>query len=129
MIEITEKEKDLYDAFKRMRTLNPELKEMPLAKTFKILETEPAPRYYITFETARIYLQYRKRGLYPPMLKTKKSRAMINALYGSYKYLKKKYKGKKDWEIIELTISSPAPSFFIGSQTMSHIVTKLNSIL
>ena len=112
------KKQDVVNAFYKAMSLNPDKK---IGELFDIARKMEAPRFYVTFENARLFVSMLDRGLELPLTFESKKR-MYQELYNRLK--KKRGDKKKCYQLLEEIITSPAPEFYMDVETFKQVFYK-----
>lgn len=112
---------DLVNVFFKLLRENP---KMPTQEIMRIVPLQKAPRFYVSFATARRHLSCIKKGK-PIWEKTTSRKNLYAEIYKRWKKLnngldfeKNSYKGLMD------IILSPAPQFYLDGWTARQIIYK-----
>jgi hypothetical protein len=122
---LVQRNKDFYNEYLNLKSHLPDFASIKKRHIYEMIVKFKAPRFYIDFDTARIYITYRKKGAYPPQIRTEKRR-MCDDLYNAYLQLEKEYPLWYSKDIISKVIMMPAPSFYINTQTARQIIINGN---
>lgn len=112
------KGEDVVNAFYKAMSENPDKKVLEL---FDIARKMEAPRFYVTFDNARRIISMLDRGLELPLIFESKKR-MYQELYNRLK--KKRGNKKQCYQLLEEIINSPAPEFYMDTETFKQIFYK-----
>lgn len=119
MVEI--RDRDIIDAYfdsmKNVKCTSPYVSRDSIIND---MMKKPAPRFYITYDSARKNVSLLCKGKKLPFTNRNKIR-MYSDIYRLFLQQKADNKG---YMILEDIITSPAPSFYIESFTMGDIVYK-----
>jgi hypothetical protein len=122
---LRQRNRDFYDEYLKLKSRLPDFLSIKKQHIYDMCIKIKAPRFYIDFDTARIYIQYMKRGVYPPQIRSDKKR-MCDDLYQTYLQLEEEYPLWYGKDIISKAIMMPAPSFYINTHTARQIITNGN---
>lgn len=112
------KGKDVVNALYKAMSENPDKK---VGELFDIARKMEAPRFYISFDTARRFVSMLDRGLGLP-LKNENKKRIYQELHSR---LKKKRGDKKGcYALLEEIITSPAPEFYMDVETFKEVFYK-----
>lgn len=121
MYDTTEREQLKRDVVSAFHSVLKDEKCKSIEAAFEILGTYPAPRFYVSYETARRCVSLVNRGKQPHSSPHKRK---------MYKELHKRWKqyclrtGTNSFEPLEAILLEPAPSFYLASDTLRQIVYK-----
>lgn len=121
MYNTTEREQLKRDVISAFHSILKDKKCKSVEAAFEILGTYPAPRFYVSFETARRCVSLVNRGKQPHASPHKRK---------MYKELHKRWRkhclrtGTNSYEPLEAILLEPAPSFYLASVTLRQIVYK-----
>jgi hypothetical protein len=112
------KGQDVVNALYKAMSENPDKK---LLELFDIARKMEAPRFYVTFDNARRLVSMLDRGLELPLTFESKKR-MYQELYSRLK--KKRGDKKQCYQLLEEIITSPAPEFYMDTETFKQVFYK-----
>jgi hypothetical protein len=112
------KGKDVVNALYKAMSENSDKKVL---ESFDIARKMEAPRFYVTFDTARRFVSMLDRGLELP-LKNENKKRMYQELYNRLK--KKRGDKKLCYQLLEEIITSPAPEFYMDFETFEQVFYK-----
>lgn len=81
-----------------------------------------APRFYTTYENAQRFVSLLERGKKLPITNKHKIE-MYKEIHRRYQEMKEKF-GISSYSMLEQIINSPAPSFYISSETFKYVFYK-----
>lgn len=126
---LVERNRDFYEEYLVLKSKLPDFRSIKKQHIYDMAIKMKAPRFYIDLDTAITYIQFMKRGVFPPQLKSKtdsKRKQMCKDLYNTFLVCQKQYPTWYERDIVEKAILSPAPSFYIDTQVARLIINKGN---
>lgn len=107
-----------FDTMKKLKQTRP---FTTIEEIINYARNSEAPRFFVTFESARRFISMLMRGKTIPIVNKNK----LNMYYEIHRrYLERRENCRSPYLVLESIIEEPAPSFYMDSETFRGIIYK-----